>query len=73
LDWPGDPPDARCGPPIPGEFRFDAAQVSGDGQTARVVMHQVWNPNTEYESVRDVDVELALVDGAWKISDVICR
>ena len=62
-----------CAQDIPGEFRFDAADVSDDGQTARVVMHEVWNPNTEYEDVHDVDVELALVDGAWKISDVICR
>ncbi len=36
-------------------------------------MHEVWNPNTGYENVHDVDVELALIDGAWKISDVICR
>jgi len=62
-----------CAQDIPGEFRFDAAQVSDDGQTARVVMHEVWNPNTEYENVHDVAVELALVDGAWKISDVICK
>ena len=62
-----------CAQDIPGAFRFDAARVSDDGQTARVVMHQVWNPNTEYENVHDVDVALELVDGVWKISDVICR
>jgi len=62
-----------CAQDIPGEFRFDAAQVSDDGQTARVVMHEVWNPNTEYENVHDVDVALERVDGAWKISDVICQ
>jgi hypothetical protein len=59
-----------CAQDIPGEFAFDDALVSGEEAT--VVVHQVWNPGTEYEFVRDVTVALRRADGQWKINDVIC-
>jgi len=50
---------------------FDQALLSGD--TARVVVHNIWNPDTEYEISTEVTVDLQKADGEWKISDIICR
>jgi len=60
-----------CAQDRPGGQSFDQALVSGD--TARVVVHNIWNPDTEYEISTDVTVDLQKVDGEWKISDIICR
>jgi hypothetical protein len=59
-----------CAQDIPGEFAFDDAVVSGEEAT--VVVHEVWNPGTEYEFFHDVTVMLRRVDGEWKIDAVIC-
>jgi len=59
-----------CAQDIPRSLTVDVAAVSGDEAT--VVVHQLWNPGTEYESVRDVKVALRKVDEAWKIADVAC-
>jgi len=59
-----------CAQDIPRSFTVDVAEVFGD--EASVVVHQLWNPGTEYESARDVKVALRTVDGAWKIADVTC-
>jgi len=59
-----------CAQDIPGEFTIEKAVVSGD--QASVVMHEIWNPETQYESIHDVKVALQMVDGQWKIADVIC-
>ena len=59
-----------CAQDIPRSFTVDEAAVSGEEST--VVVHQLWNPGTEYESVRDVKVALQMGDGAWKIADVTC-
>ncbi len=42
------------------------------GEEASVVMHEIWNPETQYESIHDVKVALQMVDGQWKIADIIC-
>jgi hypothetical protein len=60
-----------CAQDIPGDLIVGDAVLSGD--EASLVVHEVWNTGTEYESVHYVTVELQMVDGAWKIADVICR
>jgi hypothetical protein len=45
-----------CAQDIPGGFTIEKAVVSGD--QASVVMHEIWNPGTQYELVRDVTVVL---------------
>ena len=60
-----------CAQDIPGAWTVDEALVSGD--EASVVLHEVWNAGTEYKMINDVTVELQMVDGQWKISDIICK
>jgi hypothetical protein len=59
-----------CAQDIPRSFTVDAAL--GLGEEATVVVHEIWNPGTEFESVLDVTVTLRVVDGVWKIADVAC-
>jgi len=59
-----------CAQDIPESFTVDKATVSGE--EASVVVHEIWNPGTQYESVHNVTVALRMVDGQWKIADVIC-
>jgi len=59
-----------CAQDVPASFTVDAANVSGD--EASVVVHEIWNPGTKVESVRDVTVTLRAVDGVWKIADITC-
>jgi hypothetical protein len=59
-----------CAQDIPGELTVEKAVASGEG--ASVVVHEIWNPGTQYELIHDVTVALRLVDGQWKISDIIC-
>jgi len=59
-----------CAQDLPGSTAFEAASVSGE--EARVAMQQTWNPGTEYELVREVEIALRQVDGEWKIDDVVC-
>jgi hypothetical protein len=59
-----------CAQDIPEEIAVGEAEVSGE--QARVVVHKLWNVGTEYESVYDHTVELRLVEGQWKIDDIIC-
>jgi hypothetical protein len=60
-----------CAQDKPGDQTVDQAQVSGD--TARVVVHNIWNPDTEYEISTEVTVELQKAGGEWQISDILCR
>jgi hypothetical protein len=57
-----------CAQDIPGSVTADQVVISGEEAT--VVVHQVWNPGTEYESVRDLTVALKVTDGQWKITGV---
>ena len=59
-----------CAQDIPRSFAVDDAVVVGG--EASVVVHEIWNPGTECESVHDVEVTLRMVDGVWKIADVTC-
>lgn len=67
---PGGADPILCAQDIPGDMRFRAGEMSSDRAT--VVVEQVWNPGTEFESVREVTVEVQQVDGDWRISDVVC-
>jgi hypothetical protein len=60
-----------CAQDIPAEFEVGTAVGTSDEAT--VVVHEVWNPGTEFETVRDVEVTLELVDGTWLISDIVCQ
>jgi hypothetical protein len=60
-----------CAQDVPGEFAVEDAAVSGE--EASVVVHGVWNPGTEYESMNDVKVSLLLMEGEWRIADVACE
>ena len=53
-----------CAQDIPGEFAIEKAVVSGD--QASVVVHEIWNPGTQYESIHDVKVALRSVIGSIK-------
>lgn len=59
-----------CAQDVPGSFTVDKAVVSGE--EARVVVHGIWNPGTQYELNHGVTVILRMVNGQWKIADVIC-
>lgn len=59
-----------CAQDIPGEMRYGAAAL--EGVSATTVVEQVWNPGTEFEQVREVQVELEQVDGEWLIDEIIC-
>ena len=59
-----------CAQDIPASVSVEAADVAGD--EARVILHEIWNPGTEFELIHDVEVTLRMVDGAWKIVDVAC-
>ena len=59
-----------CAQDVPAEFTLEKAVVSG--KEASVVVHEIWNPGTQYELIHDVTVALRLVNGQWKISDIIC-
>jgi hypothetical protein len=60
-----------CAQDIPGGFTVgDVVIVSGERAT--VLLHEMWNPGTDYETVHDVEVALVLMDGQWKITGVDC-
>jgi hypothetical protein len=59
-----------CAQDIPGAWVVEERMVSE--QEARVVLHEIWNPGTQFESVRDVTVSLKVIDGQWQIDDIVC-
>lgn len=59
-----------CAQDIPGGFSVGLAE--GSAEEARVPLHTIWNPDTEYESIRDLTVVLQLVEGQWRIAEVRC-
>lgn len=59
-----------CAQDIPGSFTVDEAVVSGE--EASVVVHEIWNPGTQYERITNIGVHLRLMDGQWKIADIMC-
>lgn len=59
-----------CAQDIPGDMRYLPGEMSSDRAT--VIVEQVWNPGTEFESVREVTVEVQKVEGEWRIGDVVC-
>jgi hypothetical protein len=61
-----------CAQDIPGDLIVDD-EVSRLGNAATIAVYQVFNPGTEYEAVGELAVELEMVDGAWKISNIVCK
>jgi len=61
-----------CAQDLPGSFSVDEATIAPEGDQATVVVHQMWNPGTEYESTHDLTVALRMQDNAWKIVDITC-
>jgi len=59
-----------CAQDIPGTVTADKAVIAGDEAT--VVVHQIWNPGTEYETIRDLTLVLRQVDGQWRIDNILC-
>jgi hypothetical protein len=59
-----------CAQDIPGAWEVEEQMVSG--QEARVVLHEIWNPGTQFELVHDVTVLLEVIDGQWQINDIVC-
>jgi len=59
-----------CAQDVPGDLAFDRAIVSEE--KASVVVHEIWNPGTPYETRTEVTVALQMADGKWKIADIIC-
>jgi hypothetical protein len=60
-----------CAQDIPGEFTVEKAMVS-DKEASVWVVHEIWNFDTRYELPDDLEIRLRLMDGQWKIADVIC-
>lgn len=60
-----------CAQDIPGKFAIEKAVMSGE--EASVIVHEIWNAGTQYELNRDVIVVLRVVNGQWKIADIICN
>ena len=60
-----------CTQDIPGEFTVEKAVMLGREASVWVV-HEIWNFDTRYELIDDLEVRLRLLDGQWKIADVIC-
>jgi hypothetical protein len=67
---PGGADPILCAQDIPGEMRYGVAEV--DDKTATAVVQQVWNPGTEFESIRELTVELQQSDAEWLIGDITC-
>lgn len=67
---PGGADPILCAQDIPGDMRYLPGEMSRE--TATVIVEQVWNPGTEFESVREVTVEVQKVQGEWRISNVVC-
>ena len=59
-----------CAQDVPGSLIVEAVDVVGE--EAVVVVREIWNVGTEYESARDLEVALRMIDGAWKIADIAC-
>lgn len=59
-----------CAQDIPQSFTVGEAAVSG--KSASVVVTEIWNAGTEYEFTSALTVRLSLMDGQWKIAEVIC-
>jgi hypothetical protein len=59
-----------CAPRTSRGTFVDKAFVSGE--EASIVVHEIWNAGTQYELNHSVTVVLEMVDGQWKIADVIC-
>jgi hypothetical protein len=61
-----------CAQDIPGEV-IVSDEVARSGDAVTIVVHEVWNPGTEHEAVNEIVVELRMMDGEWKISNVMCK
>ncbi len=59
-----------CAQDVPGDLAFDRAIVSEE--KASVVVHEIWNPGTSYETRTEVTIALQMADGKWKIADIVC-
>ena len=59
-----------CAQDVPARFTVD--ELVASDEEATVVVHEIWNPGTEFESVLDIAVTLRMVDGVWKIAHVAC-
>ena len=59
-----------CAQDIPQSFTVGEAVVSGE--SASVIVTEIWNPGTEYEWANTLTVRLSLMDGQWKIAEIIC-
>jgi hypothetical protein len=59
-----------CAQDVPADFAVGAAVVSGD--EANVVVDEIWNPDTDYELIRQLDVSLQQIDGVWLIAGIAC-
>lgn len=67
---PGGADLVLCAQDVPGETRYGAAVVEGDKATASV--EQIWNPGTEFEQGRELEVILEQVNGEWLIDEIVC-
>lgn len=67
---PGGADPILCAQDIPGDMRYGPAEVSSD--RVGVIVEQIWNPDTEFEFVRELTVEVQQVEGEWLISDISC-
>lgn len=67
---PGGADLVLCAQDFPGAMQYGEAEVA-DG-AATVIVEQVWNPDTEFESVREITVQLEREGDEWLIADIVC-
>ncbi len=64
-----------CAQDIPGAMEaavsWEAWQEEGGGEAA-VNVSEIWNPGSDFESVRDMMVYLVTVNGRWLINEIVC-
>jgi hypothetical protein len=67
-----------CAQDIPGALEvagsWEAWREEGgiERGEAAVNVSQIWNPGSDFESVRDLTVHLVTVDGRWLINEIVC-
>jgi hypothetical protein len=61
-----------CTQDVPGNIIVHD-EVTRLGDTATMVVCELWNPGTDYEGAGGVVVELQVMDGEWRISNTVCQ
>ncbi len=62
-----------CAQDRPGRFSILSDSQTVDGTGALVLVHEVWNPDSEFEFTKDIKIKLENYDGHWQITGIDCE